>query len=272
MQDRFQYIIEIAKADENIRAVVLYGSRADSSITPDAYQDFDIHFIVCDREKFDISIFKNVMLRFVPSEVYPALFVDESTYLMLFDDDDRIDLTISTLETFLANHTGGQLMKCLLDKDNSIHGLNTSDKSGSWVKPLDKQTFNHTCSEFFWETQNMAKGLKRDELSYAMFIRDISLRDMLNRMIDSYIGLHHDFAVSVGTLGKYRKQYLSDDEYLLYKNTYLSNTAEDQWKSLFYMIDLFGALGRQMAERCGFTYPEADEQYMRAYLHSVMIA
>jgi hypothetical protein len=59
--------------------------------------------------------------------------------------------------------------------DDTIHELNSSDKNGYWVKPMDEKAFRNTCSEFFWETQNMDKGLKRDELSFAMFIRDILL-------------------------------------------------------------------------------------------------
>lgn len=269
MQDRCEYIIDIAKSDDNVRGVVLYGSRSDCNVKPDRYQDYDIYFIVEDKDKFDVSVFENIKLYFLPSKVYPELFPNESAYLMLFGDDDRIDLTVCTMQTFIDNHSNGQLMRCLLDKDDAIHGLNSRDRSGYWVKPMDEEKFLNTCSEFFWETQNMAKGLKRDELSFAMFIRDISLRDMLNRMIDTYIGMNNNYKVSVGTLGKHRKQYLSNAEYKLYKNTYLSNTTEDQWKSLFYMIDLFDSLGRQIAEKYGFTYPAEDEQYMRNYLHRV---
>ncbi|WMJ22156.1 aminoglycoside 6-adenylyltransferase [Paludicola sp. MB14-C6] len=270
MHNRYEYIMDIAKSDDNIRGVILYGSRADSSVKADKYQDFDIYFIVNERNKFNISVFENVKFYFVPSEIYPELFPGKSAYLMLFSDDDRIDLTVDTMENFLANHTNGQLMTCLLDKDDTIHGLNSSDRSINWVKPMDEKTFRNTCSEFLWETQNMAKGLKRDELSFAMFIRDISLRDMLNRVVDTYIGISYDYKISVGTLGKYRKKYLSHAQYELYRNTYLSNSTQDQWKSLFYMIDLFGSLGRQIADKCNFTYPEDDEHYMRDYLQRIM--
>lgn len=270
MQNRYGYILGIAQSDENIRGVVLYGSRVDNSVTPDEYQDYDIYYIVNDTEKFNISVFENVKLCFVPSEIYPELFPGEKAYLMLFDDDDRIDLTIGTMQSFSNNHADGQLMKCLLDKDDKIHGLNNSDKSGYWIIPMDGNMFRNTCSEFFWETQNMAKGLKRDELSFAMFIRDTPLRDMLNRIVDTYIAISNNNKVSVGTLGKYRKKYLSKAQYDIYRNTYLSNTIEDTWNSLFYMIDLFGALGRYIADKCSFIYPEEDEQYMRNYLRRII--
>lgn len=270
MHNRYEYIMDIANSDDNIRGVLLYGSRADSSVKPDQYQDYDIYFIVNDTGKFNISIFENVMFCFCPSEVYPELFPGKNTYLMLFNDDDRIDLTVCTMQTFLSGYTNDQLMRCLLDKDNSVHGLNSDDKRGHWVKPIDEKSFRNTCLEFYWETQNMAKGLKRDELSFAMFIRDVSLRDMLNRIIDAYIGMRYNYQVSVGTLGKHRKKYLSQAHYELYKNTYLSNTTKDQWKSLFYMIDLFSSLARQIAEKYNFTYPVNEEQYIKNYLSTMI--
>lgn len=270
MEDKYLYILKIAENDNNIRGVVLYGSRANDDIQADEYQDYDIYYIVTDIDNFDVSVFENIKLKFTPSENYPELFPDEYAYLMLFEDDSRIDLTVCTLETYLTKHINCQLTKCLLDKDNNIKGINNNDKSMYWIKPLDERLFSGTCSEFFWELQNMAKGIKRDELSYAMFIRDISLRDMLNRIIDTYIGMKNEYRVSVGTLGKYRKKYLNETEYELYKSTYISNTIEDMWKSALNMVDLFGLLGRQIADKYNYQYPNADEQYMRDYISRVM--
>lgn len=270
MNNNYSYILKIAKNDDNIRGVVLYGSRANTNVEPDEYQDYDIYFIVTNINNFDISAFENIKLKFVPSDNYPELFLKECVYLMLFDDDSRIDLTVCTRDNFFTNHVNGQCMKTLLDKDNNLNNLYSNDNSTLWVKPLDEKAFLGTCSEFYWELQNMAKGIKRDELSYAMFIRDISLRDMLNRIIDTYIGMKNNYKVSVGTLGKYRKNYLTKSEYELYKNTYISNTTEDMWKSALYMIDLFGFLGRKIANKYDYKFPNDDEQYMRNYMLKIM--
>lgn len=170
MNNRYSYILEIAENDDNIRGVVLYGSRANNDVEPDEYQDYDIYFIVSNINDFDISVFENIKLKFVPSDIYPELFPKECANLMLFEDDSRIDLVVCRRDTFLTNHVNGQCMKCMIDKDNNLHNLYINDKSTSWVKPLDEKTFLSTCSEFYWELQNMAKGIKRDELSLAMFI------------------------------------------------------------------------------------------------------
>lgn len=269
MPDRLYEILKQAQQDENVRGAVLYGSRVNREIQPDPYQDYDIYFIVQAVERFDVSSISGVKLSFEPSRVYPALFPDECVYLMLFEDDSRVDLTVCTLKTFLEKHNKGELMRCLLDKDGKIPSLNQSDASGTWVSPMDEKTFQDTCSEFFWEIQNMVKGLKRDALSYAMFIRDISLRDMLNRLIDQCIGMRNEFKVSVGTLGKFRKNYLRQDEYDLYQKTYRSNTQRDRIDSLFYMLDLFSLMGKWVAAARRFDYPEEKEQVVRDYLQRV---
>jgi aminoglycoside 6-adenylyltransferase len=259
--------MNIAKSNDNIRAVILYGSRADEDIDADKYQDYDVIYIVNDEKQFDFTIFDSVKLHFFPSRIYPELLPNENVYLMLFDNNERIDLSVCTLSTFYKNYSDVSPKKCLLDKDNIIHIDCQVDRNV--IKPITKQRFEDTCSEFFWETQNMAKGLKRDQLSFALFIRDVALRDMFNRIVDTYIGIKNNYSVSVGTLGKYRKKYLSKEEYELYQNTYLSNTNDDRWNSLFYMMDLFNAFGKSIADKCGFLYPEEDEKQMRVYLYGV---
>ena len=45
-------IIDFARSDERIRAVLLNGSRANSKISPDEYQDYDIVYVVDNIESF----------------------------------------------------------------------------------------------------------------------------------------------------------------------------------------------------------------------------
>jgi len=47
-QEMLNLIINVAKADERIRAVLLSGSRANPAVPKDIYQDFDITYFVTD--------------------------------------------------------------------------------------------------------------------------------------------------------------------------------------------------------------------------------
>jgi len=265
--DKYTQIIDLIKNDENIRGVVLYGSRANKNVKPDKFQDYDIYYIVNDVDKFDITTFRNVKIMFIPSDNYPEIFEREKCYLMLFDDDSRIDLVVCTKEDFLVKHANEIPMKYLIDKDDNLPGTDLRINEDCFIKPMTEKEFSGTCSEFIWELQNVAKGLKRDELSYAMFIRDIGVRDMLNKIIDQHIGMMNNFEVTVGTLGKYRKKYLMENQYDLYQKTYLSNTTEDKWESIFYMVELFEELGSEIANKNYYHYPKSEIEYMKNYLN-----
>ena len=45
-EEMFRLILDVAREDDRIRAVVLSGSRADPEVPRDRYQDYDILFLV----------------------------------------------------------------------------------------------------------------------------------------------------------------------------------------------------------------------------------
>ncbi len=51
-QQMFDLILDTARADERIRAVILNGSRANPNAPRDPFQDFDIVYLVTDVEPF----------------------------------------------------------------------------------------------------------------------------------------------------------------------------------------------------------------------------
>ncbi len=54
-KEMLDMIINVANEDENIQAVVLYGSRADKTVNKDIYQDYDIIFVVNEIDKYHDS-------------------------------------------------------------------------------------------------------------------------------------------------------------------------------------------------------------------------
>ena len=47
-QEMMDLILDVAKADERIRSVLLVGSRANPAVPKDNYQDYDITYFVTD--------------------------------------------------------------------------------------------------------------------------------------------------------------------------------------------------------------------------------
>src|SRR3954469_10513094 len=93
-------IIDVAKNDDRIRAILLNGSRANDKISPDKYQDFDIVYIVNDIENLIsdrqwTSIFGEKLIWQLPDQMVVGKKGGEKgrtfALLMLFTDGNRID-------------------------------------------------------------------------------------------------------------------------------------------------------------------------------------
>lgn len=273
-KEMLDMIINVANEDENIQAVVLYGSRADKTVNKDIYQDYDIIFVVNEIDKYHDSdyyreCFGERVLLFRPDKIYPELFEQTCAYLMLFDDGIRIDLRVCSTEKFIRIYEveeAGQPMIKLVDKNNCLPDITGESTDVFMIKIPNEKTYNDTCTEFFWELQNIVKGIMRDEISYAMFLLNIAARDMLNRMIEWYIGIHNDFSVTAGKLGKYYKKYLDERLYDMYKKTYPRAEYSEIWESLMIMIKLFKEIAIGVANEFEFVYPEESEIAILKYL------
>ena len=100
----YDIVLNFAKTDKRIRMVTLEGSRTNTNIPPDDFQDFDITFFVTDMDSFTsddkwLDIFGERLILQKPEdmELFPAVEKGFS-YLMLFTDDVKIDLTLLPLE------------------------------------------------------------------------------------------------------------------------------------------------------------------------------
>ena len=96
----YDLVLNFAFQDERIRIVTLEGSRTNVNIPKDNLQDYDITFFVIDMGEFLksddwLSVFGNRIMMQKPEDM--ELFPPEEkgfSYIMLFDDGVKIDLTL----------------------------------------------------------------------------------------------------------------------------------------------------------------------------------
>ena len=115
-----------------------------------------------------------------------------------------MDLHVCTKENALANL---ELYQILVDKDGILPYPQETDDKKYWVKEPQEIEFQCACSDFWWCLNNVAKGLWRNELPYAMDVINFVLRPHLKRLLEWEIGIEHNFSVSAGKSGKYFKKY-----------------------------------------------------------------
>ncbi|KAB2440244.1 aminoglycoside 6-adenylyltransferase [Bacillus luti] len=275
-KEMLDLIINTAKEDERIRAVIMNGSRVNPNVKRDCFQDYDIMYVVNGIQSFTsnhnwIHRFGAIMIVQMPEEMslVPPDGDGKFPYLMQFMDGNRIDLTLVPVE--LINNFVGQdsLSKLLLDKDNCMEEFPpASDKDYLIKKPIEKE-FLDCCNEFWWCSTNVAKGLWREELSYVKGMLDGPVRDMLIVMLEWHIGMKTDFTVNTGKFGKHFEQYFEKDMWEQFKQTFSNADYENVWESFFVMGDLFRAVANEIANTYGYQYPQDDDDKVTSYLKYV---
>ncbi len=273
--EMLELILNKARKDERIRAVVMNGSRANPNAPKDFFQDFDVVYIVTDVAPFRnnlewIEDLGELMILQLPDDMVDPPPKDSSgyTYLMQLMDGNRIDLGIEPLEK-IDDLTKDSLSLLLLDKDGLIGSLPQASESDYFPKPPFEKAFTDCCNEFWWVCPYVAKGLWREEIIYARYMLDQHVRPELMKMLVWHIGVRTGFSCNPGKFGKYFQRYLEPERWDLLKETYADADSDRTWEALFAMGQLFRKIAVPLANHFGFTYPLEDDKRVSAHLSHV---
>jgi aminoglycoside 6-adenylyltransferase len=271
-----ELIINTAKSDDRIRAVLLNGSRANKKVSVDKYQDFDIVYFVYDIESFTsnhnwTNVFGDKIIMQLPDEmVFGKKNDDEKIafhYLMLFKDGNRIDLTLFPINKPGLKFPADSLTIVWLDKDNLFSNISEANDFDYLIKKPTEKEFLDACNEFWWVCTNVSKGLLRNEITYSKEMLESFARPMFMKIIEWYIGTETDFSVSFGKAGRFMKQCLTSFQYDNILATYSDYQIENNWKSLFVMTKLFGQFAIAVADKLNFKYNLKEEQNVTMFLN-----
>lgn len=272
-----QIFTDLAMRDNRIRAILLQGSRANSKIVPDAYQDYDIFLVVNQMEEFIsdhlwTSVFGERIISQLPDEMKTVEDrhneKDSFHYLMLFKDQTRIDLTLYPKEKINSNFKPDSLSFLWMDKDGLFDHIDKADDSDYLIKKPAENEFAECCNEFLWVSTYISKGLKRKEITYAKAMMEGPVRRMFMRMIEWYIGTETGFSVSFGQSGKMMKRYLDKDSYKKILTTYPGYKVKNIWDSLFIMMEIFKEYAIHVAEKLKFKYEHEEHENVLEFLQN----
>ena len=274
--EMMKLILDYARANEDVRAVMMNGSRANPNAPRDIFQDYDIVYFVKDvapyrRNRAVVDHFGEILILQTPEDMGDPPPANDGCYgyLMQFKDGTRIDLGFDPVEqTYQRAHEDSQTI-VLLDKDGLIGELPPPSDRDYLPKPPTAHAFDDCCNEFWWVTPYVAKGLWRDELTYAHEFLEIGPRAQLMKMLGWYVGVQTDFQKSPGKMGKYLKAYLSAEEWAMLEKTYADAQPENIWQALFVMGELFRKVAHPVAQAFGFSYREQDDANVSAFIRKI---
>ena len=268
--------MNIAKADDRIVAVYMNGSRTNPNVPKDIFQDYDIVYVVRETKTFIedkdwIHRFGKILYMQYPDENsdYPSDKENHYGWLMQFEDGVRIDLTVQTIRFAQEHIHDDKLCQILLDKENILPAVSKSTDEDYHVKKPTEAQFQACANEFWWCSNNIAKGLWRGEMPYVQDMTNFVVRKQLEKMLSWKVGIGTDFQVSVGKSAKYLYRWLEPDEYQGYLNTYFGGTVEEAWTAVLHMCDLFAQTAAYVGSKLGYPYNAAEGKAARAFLEHV---
>lgn len=273
----YSLLEKITWQDDRILALYMNGSRVNPNVMQDDFQDYDVVFVVTEtfsfiNDKQWINNFGNPLYFQLPDE-NPNFPNDKENfygYLVQFDDGVRLDIHIETLQHALENIKKDSLCKILIDKNNYLPTIPESSDKDYWVKKPTQEQFLACCNEFWWCTNNLAKGLARKEILYVQDMANFVVRKELEKMLSWKVGIKTDFKVSVGKSAKYISKYLESDIYENYLKTFFTCDIEAAWKSIFLMCDLFEKISEEVSSFLQYKYIKTECKNAKNYLEKII--
>lgn len=268
-------VLKVANEDNRVRAVCMNGSRTNPNVPKDAFQDFDIVYIVDNMESFLnepdwVDVFGERIIMQTPedSALFPPQLGGRFTYLMLFTDGNRIDLMLIPIEEKENYCQEDGLTIVLLDKDGNLPHMPPSTDKDYWVKMPTSEQFNDCVNEFWWVSTYVVKGLWRQEILYAIDHMNI-VRAMLLKMLEWKVGIETEFSLSLGKNSKYLKRYVDEQIWEKLMHTYPCGDYDQVWRSLFSMTALFERVALEVGKQCEYDYSVDEADKVKSYLKHV---
>lgn len=283
MQDdaMIQKLVDWGKGREDVRAMVLTSTRTRPGFKVDRLSDYDVVVAVRDITPYFDSIdwlgdFGTLLVRY-RDPIRTQLGFRRFASITQYEDTLKIDFSlvelgllpaIAALPTLPDEFDVGYAI--LLDKDDLTANLQPPTYQAHIPTPPDQATFTNAITECFHEATYVAKHLWRDDLMAAKFNLDYRMRHVwLRTMLEWHMSIDHDWSMKAGTYGRGLKKQVRPDIWAAVESSYAGETIDDNWRSLFETINLFGQVAREVGAALNLDYPQVLEDRVVAYLKRV---
>ena len=147
-------ILQTAKSLK-VEAVAMSGSRTNPKAPKDEFQDYDVVYIVGDLDALmsDLSWLDWFGKRLI--EQYNVLG-HRRLYLMLFEDGNRIDLTLCP-KSHIQEWVDSEADYTVLKDEKGLFESYTTSSQRYWTNPARPIDFEKACNEFWWVSAYVVK-------------------------------------------------------------------------------------------------------------------
>lgn len=254
-------LIKTAK-NLKVKAVAMSGSRACPKAPKDEFQDYDVVYVVDDLDNLtsDLSWLDQFGKRIIEQEVGLG---QRRLYLMLFEDGNRIDLTLCPKE-HIKEWVESEADFTVLEDTKGLFAPYSPNPQRYWTSPATEMDFEKVCNEFWWVLAYVVKGICRNQLIYATdHLYGICQQEFLK--ILAWQVASDKGTVDVGKNYKYLFNYLPTDKEKEFSDLLDFSSKKKITQSLFATMQLFHIEAQRLAQKLSFDYDKEVAEKMIEY-------
>ena len=245
-----------------VKAVAMSGSRTNQKVQIDEFQDYDVVYLVENFEELisDLSWLDQFGKPVIEQEVTLG---HRRLYLMLFEDGNRIDLTLCPQE-HMQEWVDSEAGFTVLEDKKGLFESYSPNPQRYWRSPATETDFKNSCNEFWWVSAYVVKGIHRNHLVYATdHLYGICQQELLKLL--AWQVAADKGTVDVGKNYKYLFQYLPAEKEKDFSNLLDFSSLDKITQSLFATMQLFHQEAQNLAHKMGFDYDKEVAEKMIEY-------
>ena len=254
-------ILQTAKTLQ-VEAVAMSGSRTNPKAPKDEFQDYDVVYVVDDLDNMtsDLSWLGQFGKYIIEQEV---ALDHRRLYLMLFEDGNRIDLTLCP-EEHIQEWVDSEAGFIVLEDPEHLFESCSQNLERYWTSPATETDFEKSCNEFWWVSAYVVKGICRKQVIYTTdHLYGICQQELL-KLLAWQVAADKE-TVDVGKNYKYLFQYLPAEKEKEFSNLLDFSSIDKITQSLFATMELFHQEAQFLAHKMGFDYDMEVAEKMIEY-------
>ena len=259
--EMFDVILKTAETLQ-VKAVAMSGSRTNSKVLKDEFQDYDVVYVVDDLDNLtsDLSWLNQFEKRLIEQHVQ---LDQRHLYLMLFEDGNRIDLTLCPKDR-IQEWVDSEAGFTVLEDPEHLFEPYSQNLERYWTSPATETNFVKSCNEFWWVSAYVVKGICRNQVIYATdHLYGICQQEFLK--ILAWQVASDRGKVDIGKNYKYLFNYLPAEKEKEFSNLLDFSSIEKLSQSLLATMQLFHREAQFLAQKMGFDYDKEVAEKMVEY-------
>ena len=243
-------ILQTAKTLQ-VKAVAMSGSRTNQKVQIDEFQDYDVVYLVENFEELISDLFWLDQFG-KPVIEQEVTLGHRRLYLMLFEDGNRIDLTLCPKE-YIKEWVDSEADYTVLKDEKGLFESYTTSPQRYWTNLASQTDFEKACNEFWWVSAYVVKGICRNQLIYATdHLYGICQQELLKLL--AWQVTADKGTVDIGKNYKYIFDYLPAEKEKQFSNLLDFSSIEKLTQSLYATMKLFHQEAQYLAQKMGFDY------------------